>query len=95
MMDYGLLIIGVALLLVAYLVAVKKQTSLLAGFNEKAIKNKELLGKVAGGLFFLPLGLLVIISSFIDYPYENAVLVSVMLILLGSVYLFINRKLLD
>ncbi|QTN01328.1 DUF3784 domain-containing protein [Sediminibacillus dalangtanensis] len=94
-MDYGLLIIGVALLLVAYLVAVKKQTSLLAGFNEKAIKNKELLGKVAGGLFFLPLGLLVIISSFIDYPYENAVLVSVMLILLGSVYLFINRKLLD
>ncbi|SDM90835.1 DUF3784 domain-containing protein [Sediminibacillus halophilus] len=94
-MDYGLLIIGVVLLLVSYLVAVKKQTSLLAGFNEKAIKNKELLGKVAGGLFFLPLGLLVVVSSFINYPYENAVLVSVMLVLLGGVYLFINRKLLD
>ncbi len=51
MMDYGLLIIGVALLVVSYLVGVKKQTSLLAGFNEKAIKNKELLGKVAGGFF--------------------------------------------
>lgn len=94
-MDYGLLIIGVALLVVSYLVGVKKQTSLLAGFNEKAIKNKELLGKVAGGFFSLPLGLLVVVSSMIDYPYENAVLVSVMLILLGSVYLFINRKLLD
>ncbi|WP_026571476.1 DUF3784 domain-containing protein [Sediminibacillus terrae] len=94
-MDYGLLIIGVALLVVSYLVGVKKQTSLLAGFNEKAIKNKELLGKVAGGFFFLPLGLLVVVSSMIDYPYENAVLVSVMLILLGSVYLFINRTLLD
>ncbi|WP_234400610.1 hypothetical protein [Virgibacillus senegalensis] len=50
-MDYGLLLIGIALLLVSYLVAVKKQTGLLAGFNEKAIKNKELLGKVVGGFF--------------------------------------------
>ncbi|MFA1713695.1 hypothetical protein ACDX66_18425 [Peribacillus frigoritolerans] len=51
-MDYGLLAIGIALLLVSYLVAVKKQTWLLAGFNEKMIKNKSLLGKVTGGTFF-------------------------------------------
>ncbi|MFZ3580303.1 DUF3784 domain-containing protein [Virgibacillus sp. DJP39] len=94
-MDYGLLIIGIALLVVAYLVAVKKQTWLLAGFNEKAIKNKDLLGKVTGGVFFLPLGLLVVMSSLIEYPYEKTVLIVAMLFLLTTVYLFINRRLLD
>jgi hypothetical protein len=93
--DYGLLIIGIVLLLVSYLVAVKKQTWLLAGFNEKMIKNKDLLGKVAGGVFFLPLGLLVVIHSFIEYPYEKTVLIIAMLVLLTIVYLFINRRLLD
>ncbi|MGG0175383.1 DUF3784 domain-containing protein [Gottfriedia acidiceleris] len=94
-MDYGLLIIGIAFLLVSYLVAVKKQTWLLAGFNEKMIKNKSLLGKVVGGGFFLPLSLLIIINSIFNYPYEVTVLIIIMLILLTMVYLFINRRLLD
>jgi hypothetical protein len=94
-MEYGLLIIGIALLLVSYLVAVKKQTWLLAGFNEKNIKNKSLLGRVTGGVFFMPLGLLVVIHSFIDYPHENTVLVIAMLVLLTITYVLINRKLLD
>ena len=51
-MDYGLLIIGIVLLFITYLIAVKKQTWLLAGFNERTIKNKSLLGKVTGGAFF-------------------------------------------
>ncbi|MET3196152.1 DUF3784 domain-containing protein [Gottfriedia sp. OAE603] len=95
MIDYGLLIIGIVLLLITYLVAVKKQTWLLAGFNEKMIKNKSLLGKVVGGGFFLPLSLLIIFNSFIDYPYEVTVLMSVILILITIVYFIINRKLLD
>ncbi|MGP7817331.1 DUF3784 domain-containing protein [Niallia sp. 01092] len=94
-MDYGLLIIGIALLLVSYLAAVKKQTWLLAGFNEKNIKNKSILGKVTGGAFFLPLGLLVVIHSFIDYPYEATVIVVAMLVLLTITHVFINRRLLD
>ncbi|MFY0800538.1 DUF3784 domain-containing protein [Peribacillus frigoritolerans] len=94
-MDYGLLIIGIALLLVSYLVAVKKQTWLLAGFNEKMIKNKSLLGTVTGGFFFLPFGLLAVINSFIDYPYEGTVLIIAMLVLLTITYVFINRRLLD
>ncbi|WP_035323836.1 DUF3784 domain-containing protein [Peribacillus kribbensis] len=89
------LVIGIALILIAYLTAVKRQTWLLAGFNEKHIKNKSILGKVTGGVFFLPLGLLVILHSVIDYPYEGTVLVIIILVLLTAVYLFINRKLLD
>jgi hypothetical protein len=92
--DYGLLVIGIALLLVSYLVAVKKQTWLLAGFNEKMIKKKSLLGTITGGVFFLPLGLLVVINSFIDYPYEVMVLIIAMLVLLTIVYVIINRRLL-
>ena len=81
--------------MVSYLVAVKKQTWLLAGFNEKIIKNKSMLGTVTGFGFFLPISLLVIINSFIDYAYEKTVLITVMLVLLTMTYLFINRKLLD
>ncbi|MBW3112262.1 DUF3784 domain-containing protein [Bacillus sp. MCCB 382] len=94
-MDYGLLIIGIALLLVSFLVGVKKQTWLLAGFNEKMVKNKSLLGTITGLLFFFPLGLIVIINSIIDYAHEGTVLVVAILVLLTSVYLFINRRLLD
>ncbi|SDQ81058.1 DUF3784 domain-containing protein [Virgibacillus salinus] len=94
-MQYGFLIIGIALLFVSYLVAAKKQTWLLAGFNEKNIKNKSLLGKVTGGVFFLPLGLLVVIHSFIDYPYEETFLLIAMLFLLTITYVFINKRLLD
>ncbi|WP_226672417.1 DUF3784 domain-containing protein [Rossellomorea aquimaris] len=94
-MEYGLLIIGIALLLVSYLVGVKKQTWLLAGFNEKMVKNKSLLGTITGLLFFLPVGLIVIINSIIDYAHEGNVLVVAILVLLTSVYLFINRRLLD
>ncbi|MCF3943789.1 DUF3784 domain-containing protein [Oceanobacillus alkalisoli] len=94
-MNYGLFMIRIALLLISYLVAVKKQTWLLAGFNEKNIKNKFLLGKITGGLFFLLLGFSVMIHSFIDYPHEATVLVVAMLVLLSITYLVINRKLLD
>ncbi|MCR8847916.1 DUF3784 domain-containing protein [Rossellomorea sp. SC111] len=94
-MDYGLLIIGIALVLVSYLVGIKKQTWLLAGFNEKNIKNKSLLGTVTGLFFFLPLGLIVIVNSFIDYPQEGTVLVVAIFVLLTTVYVFINRRLLD
>jgi hypothetical protein len=70
-MNYGLLTIGIALLLVSYLVGVKKQTWLLAGFNEKMIRNKSLLGTVTGLVFFLPLGLIVITNSLFDYAHEG------------------------
>lgn len=91
-METGFLIIGIALLLISYLLAVKKQTWILAGFNEKNIKNKSLLGKITGGIFFLPLGLLAVIHSFVDYPYEETVLGIAMLLLLTITYLLINRK---
>ncbi|WP_010095325.1 DUF3784 domain-containing protein [Ornithinibacillus scapharcae] len=94
-MDYGLMVIGIALLLISYLVAIGKQTWLLAGFNEKNITNKSLLGKIVGGVFFLPLGLLVVIHSFMDYQNETTVLVIAMLVLLAITYIIINKRVYD
>ncbi|WP_246055284.1 hypothetical protein [Pseudalkalibacillus caeni] len=45
-------------------------------------------------MFFLPLGTLVVIHSFIDYSNEGTVLVVAMLLLLTVTYVYINRKLL-
>jgi Domain of unknown function (DUF3784) len=94
-MDYGLLIIGIALLVISYLVGVKKQTWLLAGFNEKMIKNKALLGTITGIGFFLPLGLIVVFNSVFNYANEGTVLMVSMLVLLTTVYIFINKRLLN
>ncbi|PFG12206.1 DUF3784 domain-containing protein [Bacillus sp. es.036] len=94
-MDVGLFIIGVALLIVSYLVGVKKQTWLLAGFNEKMVKNKSLLGTFVGLLFFVPLGLLTIILSVVDFANEGTIIVVAMVILFGIVAVLINRKLLE
>ncbi|MGV2622427.1 UNVERIFIED_CONTAM: DUF3784 domain-containing protein [Halobacillus marinus] len=94
-MDYGLLLLGIVLLGVSFLVGVKKQTWLLAGFNEKMIRNKSLLGTVTGLGFFLPLGLLAVFNSVVHYAGEGTVLIVAMLVLLTIVYVIINRKLLN
>ncbi|WLR58897.1 DUF3784 domain-containing protein [Guptibacillus hwajinpoensis] len=94
-MNLNLLVIGILLLIVSYLVGVLKQTWLLAGFNEKAIRDKARLGRVVGGVFLLPLGMVFIVHSFIAYPYDQWVLVFTMIILLLSVSLYINQKLFE
>ncbi|KHE72928.1 DUF3784 domain-containing protein [Halobacillus sp. BBL2006] len=94
-MDTELLVIGILFLVVSFLVGVLKQTWLLSGFNEKAIKDKARLGRVSGSMFFLPVGVCMILNSLIDYPNEQFVLLTVSLILLVLVYFYINRKLLN
>ncbi|MGE6204440.1 DUF3784 domain-containing protein [Guptibacillus hwajinpoensis] len=94
-MNLNLLVIGILLLIVSYLVGVLKQTWLLAGFNEKAIRDKARLGRVVGWGFFLPLGVIFIIHSFIAYPYDHFALTSLMVLLLLFVSLYINQKLFE
>ena len=94
-MDYGMLIISIVLIVISYLVSIKKQTWLLAGFNEKMIKNKSLLSTITGIGFFLPLGIIVLFNSAFNYANEGTVLVVSMLVLLTVVYIFINKRLLD
>lgn len=94
-MNVGLFIIGMALLIVSYLVGVKKQTWLLAGFNEKIVENKSLLGTIVGLLFFLPLGILTIGISLVEFDHKGLVIGIAMVVLYAAVAIFINRKLLN
>ncbi|WP_226659015.1 DUF3784 domain-containing protein [Guptibacillus hwajinpoensis] len=93
-MNVGLFIIGIALLIVSYLVGVKKQTWLLAGFNEKMVENKSLLGTITGLLFFLPLGVIIIVMSIIDFKHKSLIILIAMVVLYAAVAILINRKLL-
>ncbi|MGG1687252.1 DUF3784 domain-containing protein [Pseudalkalibacillus sp. NRS-1564] len=94
-MNLNLLVIGILILIVSYLVGVMKQTWLLAGFNEKAIRDKARLGRVVGGGFLLPLGVILILHSFIAYPYDQWVLAFAMISLLLIVSVYINQKLVE
>ncbi|WP_273851955.1 hypothetical protein [Guptibacillus spartinae] len=94
-MNVGLFIIGMALLIVSYLVGMKKQTWLLVGFNEKIVENKSLLGTIVGLLFFLPLGILTIGISLVEFDYKGLVIGIAMVVLYAAVAIFINRKLLN
>ena len=93
-MNVGLFIIGIALLIVSYLVGVKKETWLLAGFNEKMVENKSLLGTITGLLFFLPLGVIIIGMSIIDFKHKSLIILIAMVVLYAAVAILINRKLL-
>ncbi len=94
-MNINLLVIGILLLIVSFLVGALKQTWLLAGFNEKAIRDKGRLGTVVGWGFLFPLGMILIVHSFIAYPYDHFALAFIMVLLLLFVSLYINRELLE
>ncbi|WP_114571281.1 hypothetical protein [Exiguobacterium flavidum] len=65
-MDIGLFAIGLLLLAIAYAVGVKQMTWLLAGFNEKAVKGKKSLAKIAGFGFFLPMGVFLVVMRVVE-----------------------------
>ena len=49
MMNVDLLMVGAILLLLGYLIGVKKKTWLLSGFNEKRVSDKNKLSLLVGG----------------------------------------------
>lgn len=64
--NYLLIVISLLFFVVAYLVGIKKQTWMLAGFNEARIRDKDRLARIAG-YFFLNSGLFILLNSFISF----------------------------
>ena len=52
-MEINLVIIGFVFLVFGFLVGVKKLTWLLAGYNEKRVKDKNKLARLVGSTFAL------------------------------------------
>jgi len=90
-MDIGLFAIGLLLLAVAYAVGVKQMTWLIAGFNEKAVKDKKSLAKIAGFGFFLPMGGLLVLMSILEVENETHIELVAMVVLILIAYVGINR----
>lgn len=61
-MNTEFLIIGVVLVVLSYLVGIKKFTWLLAGYNEKRVNNKTKLAKLVGLTYFI-LGVIMILNG--------------------------------
>lgn len=93
MMSNELLIVGGILLVMGFLVGIKKQTWLLSGFNEKRVSDKKKLSLLVGGytgimsIVFLTAGLL----SFQQPELLFAILVGGMIALL----VYVNVKMVD
>lgn len=66
-MNQHFMIIGAALLILAFLIGVKKQTWLLSGFNQQRVSDKDKLAKLVG-VYNMVMGLLLIGGGFINHP---------------------------
>lgn len=92
-MEMNLVLIGVVFLVLGYLVGVKKLTWLLAGYNEKRVKDKNKLALLVGGTFAL-LGVGIAISGFAGIQQAETIMyVTVGIILLELVY--VNVKMVE
>lgn len=61
-MNTEFLIIGLMLVVLSYLVGIKKFTWLLAGYNEKRVNDKTKLAKLVGLTYFI-LGVIMMING--------------------------------
>ncbi|KAB8133618.1 DUF3784 domain-containing protein [Gracilibacillus oryzae] len=92
-MNTDLLIIGGLLLLMGFLVGVKKQTWLLSGFNEKRVSNKDRLAKLVGGFVGI-MGVIFIIAGVFSFQ-SVMILVAILFLGLFGLIIYSNVKLVD
>ncbi|MCM3634957.1 DUF3784 domain-containing protein [Paenibacillus camelliae] len=92
-MENNLWIVGLVFIVLGLIIGVGKQTWLLAGFNEKRVKNKTLLANLVGG-YITVIGILFLISSFYTFLSEQ-ILVGALVIGLFILIIFTNIKLVD
>jgi hypothetical protein len=89
-MNNTLLITAAVLLILAFLIGVKKQTWILSGFNQRRVHDQDRLAKLVGSYTFI-MGLAMFFGAFIDHP-NTQILFPVMVI--GYVILlgYVNTK---
>ncbi|MEH7382260.1 DUF3784 domain-containing protein [Bacillus sp. JJ1533] len=93
-MNQLLIIASIVLLILAFLIGVKKQTWILSGFNQKRVKEQDKLAKLVG-MYSLIIGIIMLIGGFINYPNSEKILFPIMLI--GYVMLlgYVNTKMVE
>lgn len=92
-MNPHFIVISIILLVLAYLVGVKKQTWLLSGYNQRRVRDQDKLAKLVGSYNFV-MGMVMMGGAFIDHP-DTQVLIPILVI--GYVILlgYVNTKMVE
>lgn len=92
-MNLDLLMIGGILLILAFLIGVKKNTWLLSGFNEKRVSNKNKLSALVGG-FNGFMSVLFLVAGILSFQYHQVLLI---ILLSGNILLiaYVNARMVD
>lgn len=88
-----LLIVGGILLIMGFFVGIKKQTWLLAGFNEKRVMNKNKLATLVGGYTGV-MGILFLIAGAISFEYIQS-LFTILLIGFIGLIVYVNVRMVN
>lgn len=90
-MNTESLLVGIIVVVLSYLVGIKKFTWLLAGYNEGRVLDKDKLAKLVGITYFI-LGVILILNGFFSLKLlEYLAIIGVVIVLLEVFY--VNFKL--
>ncbi len=92
-MDIKVLIIGVIMLLLAYVVGVKKQTQFLTGFNQHRVRDKKKLAEMVGWSSFV-FGITLVISGFVKII-QLEILMPLIVIFYLLLAIYVNAKMVE
>lgn len=92
-MNLDLLMIGGILLILAFLIGVKKNTWLLSGFNEKRVSDKNKLSILVGGFNGI-MSVLFLVAGILSFQYHQVLLI---ILLSGNILLiaYVNARMVD
>ncbi|MFD0711560.1 DUF3784 domain-containing protein [Paenibacillus sp. GCM10027626] len=92
-MNQPLLVIAIILFVLAYFIGYKKQVWLLAGFNEKRVKDKEKLARLVGN-YNLFMGIIMLAGAIVNPP---AIEVLIPILVIGYVILlgYVNTRMVE
>lgn len=92
-MNIDLLMIGGILLILAFLIGVKKNTWLLSGFNEKRVSDKNKLSILVGGFNGI-MSVLFLVAGILSFQSPQSLLI---ILLAGNILLiaYVNARMVD
>lgn len=88
-------VVGVLISALGLYVGIFNQTWILAGFNEKKVKNKNLLAKIAGFAMIVPIGLFIIVMSFLQFDNKETIVATALIAYILLFVTYVNMKLVN
>ncbi|WP_410511229.1 DUF3784 domain-containing protein [Paenibacillus sp. BR2-3] len=92
-MNYDLIIVGGILLILGFIIGIKKQTWLLSGFNEKRVADKNKLSILLGGYYGI-MSILFLAAGVTSFQHTQ-ILFTILIIGFVVLIVYVNVKMVD